>query len=282
MPATIPCEPVRASVSLSGRRLSYLDFGGPGPVLFALHGHFGEARTFARLARRLAPDWRVVALDQRGHGYSDQPSDFSRKGYVEDAAAVLRHLGLGPVVVLGHSMGGVNAYQLAFRHPRLIHAMVIEDIGADVDGDVSFCLGWPHRAPTRAALLEALGASAAHLTDAVREYGDGWGLAFRPDAMAASQRELNGSHWLAWLGSRCPALLVRGSRSSVLRAEHARAMAARRPGTRLVELPAGHTVHETDPEGFAAAVRTFLRGLVPPPRPARQPDIALPPSAPGG
>ncbi|MFD8142213.1 alpha/beta fold hydrolase [Streptomyces sp. NPDC059708] len=275
MPTTPP-EPVRSGLSLSGRHLSYLDFGGPGPLLLALHGHFGEARTFAPLARHLAPDWRVVALDQRGHGYSDQPPDFSRDGYVEDAAAVLRHLGGGPAVVLGHSLGGVNAYQLAFRHPRLVRALIVEDIGAEVDGDLSFCLAWPHRAPTRAALLEALGGSASYLTDAVREYGDGWGLAFRPDGMAASQRALNGDHWPAWLGSSCPALLVRGSRSGVLHGDHARAMAAGRPGTRLVELPTGHTVHETEPERFAAAVRTFLDGL-----PAA-PDNRLPPTGPAG
>lgn len=113
-------EPVRATLQLSGRRLSYLDSGGPGPLLLALHGHFGEARTFAPLARQLAPDWRVVALDQRGHGHSGRPPDFSREGYVEDTAAVLHHLGgPGPAVVLGHSLGGVNAYHLAARHPRL-------------------------------------------------------------------------------------------------------------------------------------------------------------------
>ncbi|RKT02534.1 pimeloyl-ACP methyl ester carboxylesterase [Streptomyces sp. 3211.6] len=264
-------EPVRATLQLSGRRLSYLDSGGPGPLLLALHGHFGEARTFAPPAWQLAPDWRVVALDQRGHGHSGRPPDFSREGYVEDTAAVLHHLGgPGPAVVLGHSLGGVNAYHLAARHPRLVRALVIEDIGAEVDGDLSFCLTWPHRAPTRPALLEALGASAPHLTDAVREYGDGWGLAFRPQDMAASQRALNGDHWRAWLGSDCPALLLRGTRSGVLSARHARAMAAARPHTRLVELPTGHSVHATDPEGFAEAVRTFL-GALPP-----HPHIRLP------
>lgn len=254
-------EPVRAAVSISGRRLSYLDFGGPGPVVFALHGHFGEARTFVRLAQQLAPGWRVVALDQRGHGYSDQPSDFSRGGYVEDAAAVLHRLALGPVVVLGHSLGGVNAYQLAARHPRLVRALVIEDIGAEVEGDLSFCLEWPRRAPTRSALLEALGTSAAYLTDAIREYGDGWGLAISPEGTAASQRDLNGNHWQTWLGSRCPALLVRGTRSGVLNADHARDMVVKRPGTRLTELPTGHTVHESAPDMFAAAVRAFLSCL---------------------
>ena len=257
-------ELARAVVSVDGRRLSYLDSGGEGPVLLALHGHFAEARTFARLAADLGGPLRVVALDQRGHGHSDRPADFSREGYVEDAAAVLAQLGCGPAVVLGHSMGGVNAYQLASRHPRSVRALVIEDIGAEIDGDVSFCLAWPHRTPTRAALLHALGASAPYLADTVREYADGWGLAFRPADTVASQQQLNGDHWADWLGSDCPALLVRGVRSAVLGARHAAEMTARRPGSRLVELGTGHTVHQSDPSGFASLVREFVGALPPP------------------
>ncbi|MGW7102749.1 alpha/beta fold hydrolase [Streptomyces sp. NPDC054838] len=261
MTSTTRPEPRRAATSVAGRRLSFLDFGGPGQPLLALHGHFGEGRTFTHLARELGAHWRVIALDQRGHGYSDRPADFSRNGYIQDAASILEDLGISDAVVLGHSLGGVNAYQLAARHPRLVRALVIEDIGAEVDDDLSFSLSWPHRAPTRTGLLEALGPSAGYLVDALREYPDGWGLAFNPQDMNASQQQLNGDHWDDWLASSCPALLIRGSRSPVLSAGHAQSMAARRPGTHQAELPAGHTVHETDPAGFASAVRGFLSSL---------------------
>ncbi|MCI3935125.1 hypothetical protein [Streptomyces sp. AN091965] len=79
--------------------------------------------------------------------------------------------------------------------------------------------------------------------------------------MIASQQALNGDHWDDWLGSDCPAPLVRGSRSRVLDAARARDMARRRARVRLVELDTGHTVHETDPEGFARAVGGFPAGL---------------------
>ncbi|MBZ2407685.1 alpha/beta hydrolase [Streptomyces sp. L06] len=255
-------EPVRAALTVDGRRLSYLDFGGPGRPLLALHGHFGEARTFARLAGALAPDWRVVALDQRGHGLSDPGPDYSRAGYVGDAVALVAHLGLDRPVVLGHSLGGVNAYQLAARHPELVSALVIEDIGAEVRDDLSFCLRWPRRAPAYAALAAGLGASLPYLREAIREYADGWGLSFRPESMVASQNALKGEHWDDWLASDCPALLVRGERSGTLSAAHAEAMAARRGRTRLVALDTGHTVHDSAPGEFAGAVRAFLEGLV--------------------
>ncbi|MEV6332907.1 alpha/beta hydrolase [Streptomyces sp. NPDC051909] len=266
-----PAAPSRGALEIDGRRLSYLDHGGTGRVLVALHGHFGEGRTFAGLARALAPEHRVVALDQRGHGHSDRAADYSREGYVADVGALLDHLGLGTVDLLGHSLGGVNAYRFAARHPGRVRALVVEDIGAEVDDDLSFCLDWPRRAPTRSALVEGLGASAPYLADAIREHPDGWGLAFRPEDMVASQRALNGAHWDDWLAGTCPALLVRGTRSRVLGAGHARVMVERRPGARLVELPTGHTVHATDPTGFAAAVRRFLAATeaVSRPRPGR-------------
>ncbi|WP_265863168.1 alpha/beta fold hydrolase [Streptomyces sp. SKN60] len=167
-----PDGPARGALETDGRRLSYLDHGGPGRILLALHGHFGEGRTFAGLARALGPGHRVIALDQRGHGDSDRAEEYSREGYVADVGALLDHLGLGTVDLLGHSLGGVNAYQFAARHPGRVRALVVEDVGAEVDGDLSFCLDWPRRAPTRAALVAGLGGSAPHLTDAIREHPD--------------------------------------------------------------------------------------------------------------
>ncbi|WP_327152755.1 alpha/beta hydrolase [Streptomyces yangpuensis] len=248
-------------VTGDGRRLAYTDFGGPGAPLLALHGHFGAGADFERLAREVGPAWRVIALDQRGQGDSDRAAEYTREGYVADAAALLEHVGLGPAVVLGHSLGGVNAYQLAARRPDLVRAVVVEDIGAVVDGDLSFARAWPRRAATRAGVLAGVGSAARYLEGAVREYADGWGTAFEVEDMVESQRGLNGDHWEDWLRVRTPTLLVRGDRSGVLSAEHAREMTVRRAGVRLVELPAGHAVRMGDPEGYFAAVRGFLARL---------------------
>ncbi|MEJ8643650.1 alpha/beta fold hydrolase [Streptomyces sp. MS1.HAVA.3] len=147
------------------------------------------------MAREVGPAWRVIALDQRGHGESDRAGEYTRDGYVADAAAVLEHVGLGPAVVLGHSLGGVNAYQLAARRPELVRAVVVEDIGAVVDGDLSFAREWPRRAATRAGFLAGVGSAAPHLEGSVREYPDGWGAAFEVEDMVESQRGLNGDHW---------------------------------------------------------------------------------------
>ncbi|EFE76023.1 MULTISPECIES: alpha/beta fold hydrolase [Streptomyces] len=85
-----PPDPERGALYVAGRRLSFLDFGGPGRPLLALHGHFGEGCTFTRLAGELGDSWRVVALDQRGHGRSDRCADYSRSGYVPARRMVAR------------------------------------------------------------------------------------------------------------------------------------------------------------------------------------------------
>ncbi len=245
-----------------GLRLSYLDAGGDAPVIIALPAHWMEAVTYAPLAAALAPAWRVVALDQRGHGHSDHPpieGGYTRAAYLGDIEALIFQLGIGEAVLLGNSLGGVNAFQLAARRPARVRALVVEDIGAVIADDVSFVLAWEGSFPSRAALADAVGPRfLPYLEDAFRETGGGWRLAFEPRAMLASQAQLNGDHWADWLASSCPALLIRGSQSRVTSATMLTEMATRRPRTRLVTLDAGHVVHLDDPAGFAAAVRAFL------------------------
>jgi len=176
--------------------------------------------------------------------------------------ALLDHLRFDTIPVLGHSLGGVNAYQLAAAHPDRVSALVIEDIGAVVDSNLSFALDWPNRAVSREALIANLGRLAPYLVDAFRSFPDGWGMAFSTADMVISQRALNGDHWADWLATDCPALVLRGSRSATLSAEHAAAMVSRRPHTSFVELTAGHVIHDDQPGAFAAAVRVFLNTVV--------------------
>ncbi|MER6120257.1 alpha/beta hydrolase [Streptomyces sp. NPDC001743] len=246
---------------VGGRKLSYLDFGGPGAPLLALHGHYNEASAFAPLAGALAPRWRVLALDQRGHGESDRARSYERDDYVADVAAFHRHLGVGPVAVLGHSLGGVNAYQYAARQPDRVRALIVEDIGAVVNSDWSFTLGLPRHAPTRQDLVAALGSTAPCLECSFRRSEGGWGFSFGIEDTVASQKALNGDHWQDWAAVACPTLLIRGTRSDELADAHAREMITRRAGrARLAELPAGHVVHHDAPVQFAAAVEDFLSG----------------------
>ncbi|MFB9907669.1 alpha/beta fold hydrolase [Allokutzneria oryzae] len=254
----------RTAITVRGTRLSFVDFGGPGAPLLALHGHFGRARMWFRIAAELAPSYRVIALEQRAHGTSERGADLHPDSYVADAAAFARKLGLGPMPVVGHSMGGVIAFRLAAVEPGLVSALVVIDSDASTEPPVLDLTGWPRRSDTLEELrsgIEALGIPVAdYFLESAVEYEDGWGLLFDYDDMMESQRALLGDRWAEWLSSSaCPALLVNGGDSMLLSTETAREMARRRPNTRLAVFPGrGHWVHDEDPAGVGAAIRGFL------------------------
>ena len=242
--------------------LSYLDTGGEGQTLIALHALWMEAATYTRLAAALSPEWRVIAMDQRGHGHSDHALSYTRKDYIGDVAALFEHLEVDKAALLGNSLGGVNAYQFAAWHPERIKAVVIEDIGAAPDADASFVLAWEGTFPSREALEEHIGQRLVpYVLDSFRSTPNGWRLAFEPREMLESQLQLNGDHWADWLATKCPTLLIRGRESRITTQDHCEQMAARRPNTRLVRLDGGHVVHQDNPSGFADTVREFLHDL---------------------
>jgi len=243
-----------------GLRFSYLDGRGGDRVLIALHAHIMEAATFALLAAALSPEWRVVALDQRGHGYSDHAPSYTRDDYIGDLEAFIDHLGVSDSVLLGNSLGGVNAYQFAARHPEVVRGLVIEDIGAEVWDDLGFVLAWEGLFPTQEALAERVGPRLLpYLQDSFRETSAGWRLAFEPREIVESGRCLSGDHWQDWLATECPALLIRGLSSRVTTQAALEHMTSRRPNTLLKVIDGGHVVHIDNPEGFVDAVKEFLR-----------------------
>jgi pimeloyl-ACP methyl ester carboxylesterase len=124
--------------------------------------------------------WRVIALDQRGHGWSTAASDYSRVAYRDDVIALLAHLELDSVVLVGHSLGGANAYQLAAYLPDRITALVIEDIGAVIDDDISFATAWPKRFPTFQALKDFLETDDPYFSKVSSSISMGGGFALPP------------------------------------------------------------------------------------------------------
>lgn len=256
------------TIVMRGRSFSYMDFGGPGHPVVALHGTFGRALQFGQLAQRLAPDYRIIALDQRGHGLSEQGGTFSRSDFVADAAEFIRRLELAPALVIGHSLGGVNAFQLAAWHPDLVRAMVLEDTPVVTDASeltqpVVDTTGWPPPAATRQKLAQSFAAmempAFGYFMDSAVERDGTWTMCFNYADMMATQYGNVGRWWDNWLGSAQPAALLHGALSPLLSAQLAAGMTAERPGTELVEFPGcGHWIHRDDPSGHALAVRTFL------------------------
>lgn len=246
------------------QHLSYVDFGGTGRPLVVLHGHFGCARNFALLAEALAPTWRVFALDQRGHGWSDHSQDVSRDAYVEDAVAFFEHLGLEETPILGHSLGGINALCLAAQKPVLVSQLIIEDITPVVPTPAqAFAIDWPKRFGSLSSLLEFLDSRGLsgdrHFLDSITEDEHGWGFRFDPEWINLSQEALNGDWTERWARVSCPVLLIYGRQSRVTGDKAVARLPQIRAPLKIVALNGGHTLHDEEPDSFAQTVRDYLK-----------------------
>lgn len=108
----------RKEIQIPGFRIVYLDSGGGGTPLVLVHGFGGEKDNWVRVARKLRPQLRVIALDLPGYGESDAPADgsYTIADQVERLRAFIAALGLTHVDLGGHSMGGniVGTYAAAY------------------------------------------------------------------------------------------------------------------------------------------------------------------------
>ena len=118
----------------SGRlTIHYLDWGDEGATpLVLLHHVSSQAHTWDAFAQRMSADYRVLALDMRGHGDSEWAGEgnYTTEHFASDVAALVEHLGLEGVVVLGGSLGGRVALVYAAQHPDNAAALIMEDVGA--------------------------------------------------------------------------------------------------------------------------------------------------------
>jgi 3-oxoadipate enol-lactonase len=124
-----PALPPGRTVNLPGRGEVFIrDSGGTGPAVLLLHGWTASADTnFFPVYSTLAESYRVIAMDQRGHGRGlESMEPFSLEDCADDAAALLEQLGVGRVIVVGYSMGGPVALLLARRHPGLVAGLVMQ------------------------------------------------------------------------------------------------------------------------------------------------------------
>lgn len=105
----------------------YYEEAGAGPPLVLLHGGGSTAQTtFGKILPKLARTHRVIAPEQQGHGHTpelDRPLSFEQMA--DDTAALLERLDIHDADILGFSNGGMVALQLALRHPRLVHRLIL-------------------------------------------------------------------------------------------------------------------------------------------------------------
>ncbi|HET9387849.1 MAG TPA: alpha/beta hydrolase [Gemmatimonadales bacterium] len=131
-------SPYRAQYrAIDGSRLRLIDSGSGTPVVF-IHGIGASLYTWRHtLPPVLGAGYRVVAFDNRGFGFSDQPAHgYRNTDYVRLVVALLDSLGIASAVLVGHSMGGEIAAEVALAHPDRVRGLVL--IGA-----AGYGIRWP-------------------------------------------------------------------------------------------------------------------------------------------
>ncbi|MFJ3654078.1 alpha/beta fold hydrolase [Streptomyces nigra] len=260
------------TVVRDGVRLVCRDWGGSGRPVLLLHGLAGHAGEWDVPAQRLSPRYRVVAVDQRGHGASERhPRDVSRAAYVADVVAVADHLALRRPVLVGQSLGGHTAMLVAAAHPGLVRGLVLVEAGPgdpnpDTPADIGTWLGsWPTPFPSREAAAAFLGGGpvGAGWAAGLEEREDGFWPRFDRDVMVRSLAEnAQRSFRSEWEQVACPTLVVLGQSSFVPAREVDDMLRGQRPMTTAMSIPGtGHDLHLEKPGVLLTALVGFLDGL---------------------
>jgi len=272
--------PDEHQVVLGRMRFRYLDWGtrGKQPVLF-LHGGGLTAHTWDLVCLALRPDYRCLALDLRGHGDSEwsPEMDYGIEAHRDDVGALIEHLGLERLVLVGMSLGGLTALSYAGRHAARLGALVVVDVGPEARQEGA----------RRIAEFIAAPAEFESIDEVIER-----ALSFNPRRDAkllrrSLQHNLRRlpSGKLTWKHDRrhrakfdaeewarrrqglwdeipritCPTLVVRGARSDVFHDEDAAKLAAALPRGAWVRVEdAGHTVQGDNPRALVAELRLFL------------------------
>lgn len=239
------------------------------PTLLVVHGLFGSARNWGAIARRMASDRCVIVVDMRNHGESFHAETHSYPDMAEDLAGVISALG-SPVDIVGHSMGGKAAMQLALTRPDLVGRLVVADIAPVAYGHSQTHLTQAMRA------LDLTGLAARSDADRrlAQDIGDPGVRAFLLQSLdlkgEAPQWRLNldvlereMSKIVGWPDTvgryDGPTLFLSGAESDYVRPEHRAGIKRLFPAARMAKLPgAGHWLHADKPREFEAALRAFL------------------------
>ena len=272
--------PTDRSVTLHGQRFHYIEWGpAAAPPVVVLHGITGHARTWDEEARLLAERYRVLALDQRGHGDTDPApdGDYSDEALLGDLVAFADALGLGRLSLIALSLGGRVAINFAGRHPARVERMVIVDIGPEIApvGRArvgALMAGAPEHFESLEDVVTHMRANAPLYTEAMLRHRaqhavrplPGGGFTWKydralRDMIRQGRMRVPSDLWAQWRAITCPTLLVRGDLSDILTDETAKRMVDELPAARLVVVPgAGHTVPGDQPVAFQALLREFL------------------------
>jgi esterase len=272
--------PAERDEVVGGLRVHYLDWGRRdcAPIVF-LHGGCLTAHTWDLVCLALRADSHCLAIDQRGHGDSEwSPTlDYGPDAHVRDVRGLIEQLGLTMPVLVGQSLGGLNAMTYAAESPDQLAGVVLVDVGPDVQSSaVERITDFVTSAPLGGSVEDFVERAQAFnprrdprllrysLLHNLRQLPDGtwtWKYDRRgltPAYVASVTRQLEGlRHGTDAI--TCPVLLIRGAESDALSDAQAAGFVATLPNGQWARVEnAGHTVQGDNPSGLVQVIADFL------------------------
>jgi len=244
-----------------------------GPKLIFLHGLMGYAGNWRRITPAFEGAFHILTYDQRGHGRSIKPdSGYTPEDYANDLLKIMDELGWSKASLVGHSMGGRNALNFAFRFPQRVVKLVIEDIGPDANQEgadkIHRLLGsiptpFHDKRLAKEFLLNRISDPVLgnYLYSNLEETSPGvWNWRFSKKGILESVDSGRArERWQEVKGLRMPTLVIRGEHSDDLPKDIYEKMVSQNPLVKGVEIAgAGHWVHSEKPDEFISALKGFL------------------------
>lgn len=126
-------QPALITAVGDGVRIGLAEWSGRGRTLLCIHGITANCRCWDLVASKLAPDYRVLAMDLRGRGRSDKPATgYSIEQHGQDILALLDNLAVTRPVIVGHSLGAFISLAFAAGYPDRVDRVVLVDGGGDL------------------------------------------------------------------------------------------------------------------------------------------------------
>jgi 2-(acetamidomethylene)succinate hydrolase len=252
---------------------------GNGPLVILLHGITANAYIWEPVIEELAKNYRVVAIDQRGHGRSARPRDatYAAQDFASDVATLISSLSKEPAVIIGHSLGARNALVAGRLYPELVAGVVGIEFTPFIDSasfdalDKRVVSGWEGFSSLE-SVRDHLRAKYKYLPDEAIDRRAKHGFTVNSDGAYVPLANRN-AIVLTSIGLRedlepivrdldVPALLVRGSESRFISQKAFEKTRRLRPDlSTLVVAGADHYVPEEAPQTLARSIEMFISNL---------------------
>lgn len=261
-------------ITVNGLRLHYLDWGSADkPPFIMLHGISRVAHQFDHIAPFFSADYRVIAIDMRGHGDSAWSPEgaYVVEDYVKDLEAFVAQLNLRGLTLLGNSTGGRVVQVYAGLHPERVARLIVEDVGPERTNEIASAFtrqvenekeGWASEDELVAFLRksnsktpEPILRSYAHFASKQREDGR---VVWKRDPNLAKgfvPTEL----WRFVSQIKCPTIYILGGASRIVPPETQQKLKETLPDVQIVVMPGlGHYPDQEATADFIPIVQAFL------------------------